>query len=176
MWEGSRGEGIQQRLEEREWQKQKAATSITGWATFLQAGGKARVKDNNKSVGEGRRCLGEREKKINSSQTETKWVAGDGVRLSGLGLFRSTDIYRVADRSSPSSPWKVQMLTDPQRKCYAVWINALSHLSTGLLLLFLHLCALQLSFCRCVRQSVFRPWSYLSIRFYQQRIDSQSDC
>lgn len=55
-------------------------------------------------------------------------MAGDGVRLSVLGLFRSTDIYRVADRSFPSSPWKVQTHTDPQRKCYGLRINTLSHI------------------------------------------------
>lgn len=82
-------------------------------------------------MGEGR-IWRTREEKINSTQTETKWVAGDGERLSGLGLLRSTDIYRVADRSSPSSPWKVQTHTDPQRKCYGWWINALSYPSACL--------------------------------------------
>lgn len=76
---------------------------------FPAGNGKAEVKDNNKSVGEGRRWrrTREREEKINSSQTETKKkrrVADDSARLSRLRLFRSTDIYRVADRSLPSSP------------------------------------------------------------------------
>ncbi len=93
---------------------------------------------------------GEGEEKINSTQTETKWVAGDGARLSGLGLFRSTDIYRVADRSLPSSPWKVQTHTDPQRKCCGVRINALSHISLQASPPFLCVMAVTLPVCASV--------------------------
>lgn len=124
---------------------------------FPAGNGEAEVKDNNKSVEECRIWKTgkvRREKKINSTQTETKWVAGDGIRLSKLGLFRSTDIYRVADRSLPSSPWKVQTHTDPQRKCYGVWINTLSHLSAGLPSIFVcygcHSCCLHISLGTCL--------------------------
>lgn len=112
------------------------------------------------------------EEKINSTQTETKWVAGDGERLSGLGLLRSTDIYRVADRSSPSSPWKVQTHTDPQRKCYGRWINALSHPSARLPSILVcygchsRLCARPVSCLSFTTKGRFLTWSKNTVKLF----------